>query len=240
MGQLRRLFTSNPKPETAPESKLDSLPQPTPDTAAPDSLGAQIAALTETVAALEKTISRAAKEQLKSNMLAEDALAEAKTAVSVARTALDRLNSGSAPQAVSERSISDERPSQLRSPLASANTRLLEAFMPILDRIEAGLQSGTAQLERLPDDPYREILAGWLDGQRLLRERILALFEKENVRSITTIGQPFDPYRHVAVETLNDPSHPPGTIIEERRRGYEIGQRVLRFAEVVVSSAKPT
>jgi hypothetical protein len=191
--------------------------------------------LIEALMAIEQEVSRLAKEQHKTNSQNENVIREARAAISLARSALGR------PQ------VSD-RPSQLRPPgsVAAASstgtasdTRLFEALMPILDSMEAALESGSVQIAAIQDAQAREMLRGWLEGQRLLRERLLALFEREGIRPISTVGQVFDPYRHVAVETLYDPSRPAGTIVEERRRGYELGagsgQRVLRFAEVVVT-----
>ncbi len=178
---------------------------------------ASMAALTDKLAEFEKHLTRLSREQFKANALTEDALAEVKTL---------RTTPQSTPAA--------ERPSQLKPPIS--NVRLLEALMPILDSIEAGLVSGQTQCSLIADEHAREILVGWLDGQRLLRDRLLALFDKENVRPIESVGQIFDPYRHVAVETVYDPLRDTGTIIEERRRGYETDQRVLRFADVVVTS----
>ncbi|MCC7448933.1 MAG: nucleotide exchange factor GrpE [Anaerolineae bacterium] len=184
-------------------------------------------ALLEAIAGLEKQLARAAREQLKANALNESALKDAQDALEMAQMALTRLNAGERPSKI--------RPTGPLPALPPADTRLLEALMPILDGIEAGLDSGTAQLITLRDEDARRILRGWLDGQRLLRQRLLTLLEKESIRPIPTIGQVFDPYRHVAVETVYDPNRPPGTIIEERRRGYELNQRVLRFADVVVT-----
>lgn len=183
-------------------------------------LTAQLAALSDTAAALEKHVARFSKEQFKANTLAEGAVADAHAAVNVARTALERLST-------------EERPSQVRPP--DGTGRLLEALMPILDGLEAGLASGETQVQSLADATARETLRGWLEGQRLLRERLLALFAKEGIRPIPTLDRAFDPYRHVAVETVDDPTRPPGTIQAERRRGYETDQRVLRFADVIVT-----
>ncbi len=178
-----------------------------------------IAALTDQVAEFDKHLARLSREQFKANVLTEGTLAEVKAA-------LLRWSQ--------ERPPTAERPSQMKTPIP--NLRLLEALMPFLDSIEAGLVSGQSQCDLIADDHSREILIGWLDGQRLLRERLLALFDKENVRPIESVGQVFDPFRHVVVETMYDPLRAVGTIVEERRRGYEIDQRVLRFAEVVVTS----
>ncbi len=186
--------------------------------------GQQIAVLNETAAALEKHLERFSKEQFKANTLAESAVADAHAAVNVVRTAMKLMTA-------------EERPAIARAAAPNVNnTRLIEALMPILDGIEAGLESGEMQLDSIPDEQAREMLSGWLEGQRLLRERLLALFDKEGVRPMLTVGRPFDPYRHVAVETAQDAERAPGLILSERRRGYEQGERVLRFAEVVVSA----
>ncbi len=223
---LRRVFAPKPTDRLeSGDSPLDAT-QPNPTTSdvlirLEQQLTTQLAAINETAAALEKYLARFTKEQFRANTLAESAVADAHVAVNVARTAMERLTV-------------EERPSQLKVP-AATNTRLLESLMPILDGIEAGLESGENELELLPDAATRAMLSGWLEGQRLLRERLLSIFDKEGIRPIQTTGRPFDPYRHVAVESVVDASRVPGTIIEERRRGYETEARVLRFAEVVVA-----
>jgi molecular chaperone GrpE len=78
------------------------------------------------------------------------------------------------------------------------------------------------------------LLAAWLDGQRLLRDRLLAVLNEAGIQPVPTVGQPFDPYRHVAVGTVEDHSLPDGQIIAEERRGYAANDHILRYAEVVV------
>jgi hypothetical protein len=232
--RLRRLFEQQQADEET--QPMQPAYQPTdPAVRIEHQIAASHNILIEAIMAIEQEVSRIAKEQHKTNTQNENVIREARAAISLARSALNR------PQ------VSD-RPSQIRPPGsvaaassagATSDTRLIEALMPILDRIEAALESGSIQMAAIEDREAREILRGWLEGQRLIRERLLALFEKESIRPITTVGQVFDPYRHVAVETMYDPSRPIGTIVEERRRGYEFGtgsaQRVLRFAEVVVT-----
>ena len=181
---------------------------------------ASLAFLAEKVEGFEKHLSRLSKEQFKANSLTEDAMAALKS------TLVPPI----------ERTPVSDRASQMKPPVS--NTRLLESLMPILDGIEAGLVSGQNQANLIGDQRARDTLIGWLEGQRLLRDRLLAVLDKENVRPIDGVGQAFDPYRHVAVETVFDPARPAGTIVEERRRGYETDQRVLRFAEVVVTSQR--
>jgi molecular chaperone GrpE len=52
------------------------------------------------------------------------------------------------------------------------------------------------------------------------------------------LARPFDPRQHVAVEVVPATDRlPPGTVAAELRRGYLVGERVLRPAEVAVTRA---
>ncbi|HRE48650.1 MAG TPA: nucleotide exchange factor GrpE [Aggregatilineales bacterium] len=118
---------------------------------------------------------------------------------------------------------------------SSPALKWIEALMPVVDGIEKAIESGTVQLTTLADPTAHDILSGWLEGQRVLLRRLLDLFEREGVRPIPAVGQPFDPRRHRAVEAADEPGMPAGVVVAERRRGYQTASRILRFAEVVVS-----
>jgi molecular chaperone GrpE len=79
-------------------------------------------------------------------------------------------------------------------------------------------------------------LAAWLEGLKFVRDRLLDLLAAEGVRPIEAVGDAFDPYLHVVVETVPaTDSVPAGTVVRETRRGYLAGETVLRYAEVVVA-----
>jgi molecular chaperone GrpE (heat shock protein) len=82
------------------------------------------------------------------------------------------------------------------------------------------------------------MLAGWVNGLNLVRERLLAVLESGGVTPIPSVGQMFDPYLHVAVGTSTQiPAGmevTPNIIVAEERRGYRTQAGVIRFAEVVV------
>ncbi|HVC35313.1 MAG TPA: nucleotide exchange factor GrpE [Chloroflexota bacterium] len=78
-------------------------------------------------------------------------------------------------------------------------------------------------------------LESWLAGLLLVERRLLALLEKEGVRPILSVGQPFDPRCHRAVAIADDRGQPAGTVVGEELRGYTVDGRVLRPAEVVVT-----
>ena len=170
------------------------------------------------LAAIEKQIARLGREQFKTNTLAE-AQGERLAA------ALESLQQTVAGQEESRRSV-----------VRAARLETLKSLLPVLDGLEAGLRSGSRHAYRLyrQRSPEAATLIAWLDGQRLLRDRLLALLEAEGIQPIPTIGCPFDPYRHVAVATVQDPELADGQIIAEEQRGYAAADDVLRYADVVV------
>ncbi len=170
------------------------------------------------LAALEKQLGKLGREQYKANTLAE---AQA-----------ERLQ-----ETLESLQVSLERQEVAREEaIHKARMDILEALLPVLDGLEAGLKSGGRHAYRLHQEgsPEAATLTAWLDGQRLLRDRLLALLEAEGIRPIPAVGQPFDPYRHVAVGTAKDDSLPEGQILAEEQRGYAAGDQVLRYARVVV------
>lgn len=170
------------------------------------------------LAALEKQLGKLGRELYKANTLAEAQAERLQSTLETLQATIGRQ------QLAQEEAV------------GKAKLGILEALLPVLDGLEAGLKSGGRQAYRLQQQgsPAAATLIAWLDGQRLLRDRLLALLEAEGIRPIPSIDQPFDPYRHVAVGTAKDDSLPEGQIVAEEQRGYAAGDRVLRYAQVVV------
>jgi len=83
---------------------------------------------------------------------------------------------------------------------------------------------------------WQEAYAAWLQGLELVRERLLETLAMEGVEPLEAIGQPFNPHYHVALDTVAAQGDVlPGAVVSELRRGYAVGDRVLRYAEVVVA-----
>jgi molecular chaperone GrpE (heat shock protein) len=189
---------------------------------------------------LEQEIRKLGKTQFKANLLVEEQVAQVKQTLIVAQTAQEQ-NSHLLETLRAERA-------------AHAQKDTLEAILPALDGLEHAIASGQRYLQirdRAAAKPNltpeqailvspadRAILAGWLNGLNLVRERFLAILEAGGVTPIPSVGQLFDPYLHVAVGTTTqipagmEPS--PNTIVDEERRGYRTQAGVIRFAEVVV------
>jgi molecular chaperone GrpE len=74
-------------------------------------------------------------------------------------------------------------------------------------------------------------------GVELIHAKLYDLLKKYNVRPIEALGADFDPNIHQAVMQESSPGHREGEVIDELRKGYMIGDRLLRPAMVKVAKA---
>jgi molecular chaperone GrpE len=74
-----------------------------------------------------------------------------------------------------------------------------------------------------------------LEGYDLIRYRLRRALEAAEIKRIECLGRPVDPERMIVLEVVEDPTRPPGEVIEEVRSGYTWGERLLRYAEVRAS-----
>jgi molecular chaperone GrpE len=102
---------------------------------------------------------------------------------------------------------------------------LLKKLLPAIDN----LQRAAEYRER--GTPPEQIVEGVLATVKQFE----SLLESEGLRRIDTVGKPFDPVLSEAVGTSPDGSVPDNTVLNEARRGYMIGDDVLRPAQVIVS-----
>ena len=75
------------------------------------------------------------------------------------------------------------------------------------------------------------------DGVELIHRQLLDLIKKRGVVAIAAEGQDFDPAVHQAVAHDEVPGARDGEILNELRRGYRLGERLLRPAMVRVAKA---
>jgi molecular chaperone GrpE len=81
----------------------------------------------------------------------------------------------------------------------------------------------------------RDATTAWLQGLALVRDRFVSLLAGEGIQAIDALHQSFDPRLHVAVEAETRADMPPDTVVRVLRKGYRQGERILRYAEVVVA-----
>lgn len=107
--------------------------------------------------------------------------------------------------------------------LTRAKGDVLIRFLGVLDNFERALA--------VPTLPPEVAL-----GLEMIRKEFLAILAEEGVRAIEPVGKPFDHSTSEAISTRESPE-PAGTVLEELRRGYRHGERLLRAAQVVVARA---
>ena len=97
-------------------------------------------------------------------------------------------------------------------------------FLPVLDSLERALDHADA-------DPslIRE-------GVQAVRDQAVQILAKLGFARSDPLGEQFDPARHEAVASVNDPDAEPGTIVHVVHPGYGDDEHQLRPAAVVVAT----
>ncbi len=107
-----------------------------------------------------------------------------------------------------------------------AAASLLLDLLPVVDDLERALETDAG-----PEaEAYRQ-------GVELILRQVQDLLKRRGVRPIESVGRDFDPHLHQAVTTDDGPGHRDGEVVEEFRRGYLLGERLLRPAMVKVARA---
>ncbi len=112
---------------------------------------------------------------------------------------------------------------------AYANADLLRGLLPILDTFEMGLDAARAESEQ-------SIV---FQGLKMVQGMFGNFLRDFGVEEVPAEGQVFDPNLHEALSTEPSETVPDHTIIRVQRRGYKLKDRLLRPANVVVSSGAP-
>src|SRR3954462_12420668 len=103
---------------------------------------------------------------------------------------------------------------------------LLESILLVVDDFDRALT-----VEAGPEaEAYRT-------GVELIHSKMLDVLKKRGVRQIDAIGAEFDPNIHQAVMHEASPDHRDGEVIGELRKGYMLGDKLLRPAMVKVAKA---
>lgn len=116
----------------------------------------------------------------------------------------------------------------LKQSLAVLNEPQKQTLLEILLVVD-GLEEGIRALQVGNADQ------AWADGFHIVHERLLNILQNWHVKPMTSIGQPFTPHLHCAVDSVQNNEVDENTIVEEQKRGYLWGEQVLRYAQVIVA-----
>ncbi len=118
--------------------------------------------------------------------------------------------------------IDRERRDQADAAMADA----LEDLLPIMDNLELALSA-----------PAGDDAGAYRKGVELIHRQMADLLRRRGVKVIEAVGADFDPRIHQAVVHEVSGDHREGEVMQELRRGYMLGDRLLRPAMVKVAKA---
>ncbi|RBI77619.1 nucleotide exchange factor GrpE [Roseovarius sp. TE539] len=110
-------------------------------------------------------------------------------------------------------------------------SRLARDMLPVYDNLKRALEAAT--------DEQREVSAALIEGVDLTMRELIKVFSKHGVTPISPqIGDRFDPKEHEAMFEAPVPGTTAGEIIQVSTEGFMLHDRILRPAQVGVSSNK--
>lgn len=100
---------------------------------------------------------------------------------------------------------------------------IVTSFLPIIDNLEKAVNVNTS------DESYKQ-------GVQMVLKQFMDTLGALGVQTIETVGHTFDPEVHEAVSSVQDDELGEKEIKEEFRKGYKIGDKVIRHSMVVVAN----
>ena len=100
---------------------------------------------------------------------------------------------------------------------------IVSNFLPIIDNLEKAVEAETK------DEEYRK-------GIELVLKQFKDVLLARGVTEIEAVGKTFDPEVHEAVSSVQDETKGEKEIVQEYRKGYMIGNRVIRHSMVIVAN----
>ncbi len=108
---------------------------------------------------------------------------------------------------------------------------VLRELIPILDNLERALAHAAGE-----DEKAKSIR----DGFSLIHKQLSDMLCERGLKRLASVGKLFDPHREEAVGHIVSEHKPEGTILEEMVPGYELNGKLIRPAQVKISTKKKT
>ena len=100
---------------------------------------------------------------------------------------------------------------------------VISSFLPVIDNLEKAAEAESK------DEEYKK-------GIELELKQFKDVLSANGVKEIEAVGQPFDPELHEAVSMIKDENLGEKIVASEYRKGYKIGNKVIRHSMVVVAN----
>lgn len=115
--------------------------------------------------------------------------------------------------------------------LEAAQGKAYASLFPVVDNFERAFQEAPAEGDWTPADP-----AGFAKGMRLIRDSIRKILSDAGLEEIPSEGTAFDPNLHDALTQMPHDTVPADHVAAVHARGWKKGDKILRHAQVIVSS----
>lgn len=99
-------------------------------------------------------------------------------------------------------------------------------LLPVVDNIDRAIEAAEQAGEA----------AGLLEGFKLVRQQLITTLEQNHCKVIEAVGQPFDPQIHEAILQQPSDEQPANHVLQQTQTGYQLHDRVVRAAQVIISS----
>ena len=106
-----------------------------------------------------------------------------------------------------------------------ANQGILEKLLPVLDNFEMAIVA-----VKDADPSVR-------DGVQMIYDQLLGVLKAEGVEPVDAVGERFDPNMHEAISQEESEEAEEGEVIRQIQRGFNLNDRLVRPARVVVAKA---
>ena len=100
---------------------------------------------------------------------------------------------------------------------------VVATMLPVMDNLQKAAEAKT-------DD------TGYQDGVKLVYRQFAEALKSLGLEEIETVGKRFDPEFHEAVSHIEDKTKGEQEIVQEYRKGYKIGNKVVRHSMVIVAN----
>jgi molecular chaperone GrpE len=104
---------------------------------------------------------------------------------------------------------------------------VIVALLPVLDDFERAIRS----MENATD------IVAVKEGVALIQNKMKNILAQKGLKEMQSIGLPFNPDLHEAITNIPAPTDDmKGKVIDEMEKGYELNDKVIRFAKVIVGA----
>jgi molecular chaperone GrpE len=108
---------------------------------------------------------------------------------------------------------------------------LVRDLLAVLDNLNRAIEATQA---RSASEGSADV--GLLEGVKMVAAQFEAVLKEHGCTPIETVGQPFDPNQHQAIAQEPSNEYPAGTVTRAAQIGYKLHDRVVRPAQVFVST----